>query len=372
MPQPADLEFEVSIFGPGFGECIVIHAGFNEWLVVDSCIDSDSGRPAALVYLESLGVKPATAVKFILCTHWHDDHAAGISELLLACERAQFACSSALTRTEFLEVVQAFNKRPLIAKTSGLTEIFNVFSILRTRGQVPKYAIADLPLLRFPSNPPGPNARCELTALSPSHAEFQRFLHGMAKLVPRATTAKFRFPSPSQNDISVASWLRVGELQILLGADLEEHGISGRGWTAVIASTTKPSGRASVFKISHHGSVTGHHPEIWSELLETPALAVLTPWNQGSKLPKLEDCQRILGLTPRGYATSRPTSRRVKTQLPVVARTLREAGVTIRETESPTGCVQLRAPIDDADVEWTVTLSPEALPLRDYVSGLNA
>ena len=153
-------EIEISVFGPGFGECIIIHAGFNEWIVIDSCIDSVSGRPAALVHLESRGLDPATVVKFILCTHWHDDHVGGLSDLVHACESARFACSSALTRREFLEVVQAFNKRPLIATTSGLTEISKVLSILRARGQVPKYAIADRSLLRL-TRPD----HCELTAL---------------------------------------------------------------------------------------------------------------------------------------------------------------------------------------------------------------
>jgi Metallo-beta-lactamase superfamily len=219
--RPADNEIEISIFGPGFGECIIIHAGFNEWIVIDSCIESESGRPAALIYLESRGVDPATAVKFILCTHWHDDHVGGMSDLLRACESARFACSSALTRTEFLDVVQAFNKRPLIASTSGLTEISKVLSILRARGQVPKFAIADRSLLRLmrPDH-------CELTALSPSDAEFQRFIQGIGKLVPEVAMVKFRLPSPSENDISVATWLRVGPFRVLLGADLEEHGVA--------------------------------------------------------------------------------------------------------------------------------------------------
>jgi beta-lactamase superfamily II metal-dependent hydrolase len=359
--RPADNEIEISIFGPGFGECIIVHAGFNEWIVIDSCIESESGRPAALIYLESRGVDPATAVKFILCTHWHDDHVGGMSHLLRACESARFACSSALTRTEFLDVVQAFNKRPLIASTSGLTEISKVLSILRARGQVPKYAIADRSLLRLmrPDH-------CELTALSPSDAEFQRFIQGIGKLVPEVAMAKFRLPSPSENDISVATWLRVGSLRVLLGADLEEHGVAGRGWTAVLASP--PAGQASAFKISHHGSITAHHPGIWSDLLEKAALAVLTPWNLGSKLPSDEDCQRIMQLTPSAYATSRPGSRRIKVHQRAVARTIREAGIAIREIEPRTGSVQLRASLDDPDAGWTLTLSPEALPLDQYHS----
>jgi hypothetical protein len=195
---------------------------------------------------------------------------------------------------------------------------------------------------------------------------FKDFIRGIGKLVPEIAMAKFRLPSPSENDISVATWLRVGPLQVLLGADLEEHGVAGRGWTAVLASP--PTGQASAFKISHHGSITGHHPGIWSDLLEKAALAVLTPWNLGSKLPSDEDCRRIVQFTPSAYATSRPGSRRIKVHQRAVARTMREAGITIREIEPRTGSVQLRASLDDPDAGWTVTLSPEALPLDQYHS----
>jgi len=37
MQKPEKDEIEVSIFGPGYGECIVIHIGNNEWVVID-CI----------------------------------------------------------------------------------------------------------------------------------------------------------------------------------------------------------------------------------------------------------------------------------------------------------------------------------------------
>ena len=155
----------------------------------------------------------------MLCTHWHDDHIGGISELLRACTGAVFACSSALTETEFLKVLQAFNKRALIVG-SGLSEIHSVFSILRSRKRPPKFAIADRPLFRLATDPLSPVAKCELTALSPTDGEFQRFSLGISKLMPTEKTAKYRLPSLRQNDLSVAAWLKIGSLQILLGAPI--------------------------------------------------------------------------------------------------------------------------------------------------------
>ena len=70
-------QIEVTVIGPGFGESIVIHVGSNQWVVVDSCLDSRTGAPAALTYLNTLGVDPSVGVKLIVASHWHDDHIGG-------------------------------------------------------------------------------------------------------------------------------------------------------------------------------------------------------------------------------------------------------------------------------------------------------
>ena len=36
---PRTDELEVSLFGPGVGECVIVHLGAGEWMVVDSCLD---------------------------------------------------------------------------------------------------------------------------------------------------------------------------------------------------------------------------------------------------------------------------------------------------------------------------------------------
>ena len=51
---PKPNEIEVTVFGPGYGECIVIHIGSGKWAIIDSCLD-DAFEPASLSYLRSLG-----------------------------------------------------------------------------------------------------------------------------------------------------------------------------------------------------------------------------------------------------------------------------------------------------------------------------
>jgi len=186
----------------------------------------------------------------------------------------------------------------------------------------------------------------------------------MSALLPRKGITKFRCPDLSPNDLSVAAWVKIEAIDVLLGADLEEHNVMGRGWTAVIASTNRPPGLATAFKVAHHGSATGHHDGIWSQLLIPSPVAILTPWNRGQRLPTNSDCARILGFTSKGFATSRAIRQRPKFRPPAVIRTLREANIKVQNAEPPIGYVQLRRTMNETD--WRITLSQHSVPLRNY------
>lgn len=70
-PRPDELE--MTVFGPGVGECIVLHLGEGDWIIIDSCTSPVGDEPAALGYLRSIGVDPDASVRTIVATHWHDD-----------------------------------------------------------------------------------------------------------------------------------------------------------------------------------------------------------------------------------------------------------------------------------------------------------
>jgi hypothetical protein len=193
-----------------------------------------------------------------------------------------------------------------------------------------------------------------------------RFLRSVTALLPTASPAKtkVRFPQLHENDSSVASWVAIGEIQLLLGADLEEHHQSGRGWTAVLASSTRPAGVACLFKIAHHGSGTGHHDQVWSQMLVKNPIAVLTPWTLGgNQLPNSNDVARIASFTTNGYSTAQLASPGLVGLLPAVRKTLNEAGITIRRLQASTGFVRLRSPIGSTQPVWSIAASPDAVHL---------
>ncbi len=82
---PNSDQIELTLFGPGFGECVAIHLGDNRWIVVDSCSDKTTGNPAVLDYFNTIGLSPQEVVKLIVISHWHDDHVRGLSKLVSSC-----------------------------------------------------------------------------------------------------------------------------------------------------------------------------------------------------------------------------------------------------------------------------------------------
>ena len=328
---PEEREFELTLLGPGYGESIVLHVGDGVWILVDSCVDTD-GTPRALRYLESIGLDPAQAVALIVATHWHDDHIRGMARLVEACDRAAFCCAGALCQKEFLAAVHALEGRHLSVNGSGVREIYRVVTRLRKAVAKPTFAHANRRILSRDG--------WEIWSLSPSDAAFQRFLASIGGLLPRAGRTKNRIPGLSPNEAAVALWVETGGTAVLLGSDLEKP-----GWIEILESEARPDGRASAFKVPHHGSKGAHEPEVWRRMLDPDPVAVLTPWRRGGhSLPSRDDVRRILSCTSNAYVTTSPgaSAPRRTHRNNTVERTIRESGASLRSLATAPGMVRLR------------------------------
>ena len=341
---PSVDEFELTLFGPGYGESIVLHLGGGVWVLVDSCLDTD-GAPRALSYLESIGLDPAQDVALIVATHWHDDHIRGMTQLVEKCSRARFCCASALGKREFLAAVGALEGRHLSSAGSGIREIHRVFSRLgqRTPRQPPKLALANRRIFN--------QGGCEIWSLSPSDRNYVAFLRTIGGLIPSEGQSKGRVPDPSPNEVAVVLWVRIENIVVLLGSDLEKP-----GWVEILQSAERPTGKASVFKVPHHGANNAHDPSVWIQLLEPNPFAVLTPWRRGGHaLPTQSDVDRILSYTPNAYGTARKSlpARTTMRRPKMVDRTMRESGVKLRRLAMSSDAIRLRRPLD-ARTGWNV------------------
>jgi len=358
---PSRHEAEISIFGPGIGECIVIHLGENAWIIVDSCLDRNTRTPIALQYLQALGVNTATDVKLFVITHWHDDHIEGASAVLSSCHNAKFVCSDALRSEEFVQFVRLYSQRGFI-ENSGVDEFNRIFEVLKTRSGYakpellePGWAIADRRLLYYTKNHLPSNV--EVYSLSPSDAAITLALREIGQLlIPKVRTPKRRAIAQRPNHVSVALWVMIGDLHVLLGSDLENHPDNRLGWQAVVLSANRPHERALVIKVPHHESSNAYCKDMWEEMASSNPIALITPFASGVKpLPAETDIARIRAHTSQIYCTGSPSGWRSPRRDSTVDKTIKEFVRTRRLVYGPMGHVRVRIAIkkslDESNIE---------------------
>ena len=128
-----------------------------------------------------------------------------------------------------------------------------------------------------------------------------------------------------------------------MGSDLEESSLPHTGWSAIVASPTRPRNLASVFKIPHHGSENAHSNDVWLHMLEKNALSLCTPYNRKVTLPKSEDVERIYRFTDRAHISSTIRDKNLSSKRDsMVVKTIRESGIIIKSAPLKTGFIKCR------------------------------
>jgi beta-lactamase superfamily II metal-dependent hydrolase len=363
---PTLNEVEVSVFGPGYGESIFLHVGQNNWFIVDSCIHPEDNIAAPLKYLQTIGVDPATSVKQVIATHWHDDHVRGLAQIVEACTDADFVCTEAFGSQEFLQLLLLF-RFDLMSESTGVNEFGRVLQILQERSSrtgkkiTPVLAVANRLLWRNSKESSHPDI--VLYSLSPSDTAMIKAKLDFAKLLPSPNEPKRRIVSFGPNHAAVVLHATVGSFSILLGSDIEETGDPSTGWSVIVASSVRPTTKASFYKISHHGSATGDHEAIWSEMLESEPYAVLTTFENGrNRLPTQNDVERICTLTGNAYSTAIIGQKRKTKRHPTVERTIRETVRSIKRLNTSVGQVRFRTDLKGTS---NIELFGDALPLSE-------
>ncbi|MFA6055609.1 MAG: MBL fold metallo-hydrolase [Thermodesulfovibrionales bacterium] len=365
--QPSPDELEISLFGPGYGECVLIHPGDGHWIVVDSCIDQTTFRPIALQYLASIGVNASLAVKQVIATHWHDDHIRGLGEVFKSCKNADFICSDAISNKEFSDIVMFYGHKIMTDHSSGVDEFRDVLGEMALRAResgtksfAPVFAVSNKCLWRVPMKVAG--VECSIHSLSPSDTALIMSRLDIANLIPNIKEPKRSILPFSKNHAAVVLWVTVGSLNVLLGADLEEIGDRRTGWSVILNSSTRPRGKASVFKIPHHGSKNAHHPDVWRNLLEDQPVAFLSPYKLGSNiLPTPGDVARICSLTNLAYTTADPPRGKIVKRDKTIEKMIKHSGRSIKQMYTQCGHIRLRARQEDCS--WKIDLFDGAKPL---------
>lgn len=352
---PSAQTIEVSLFGPGYGECAVVHLGDGRWIVVDSFEPKGEKEAVASLYLRDLGVSPKDGIYAIVASHWDDDHIHGISKLLHECPDARFITALAFGQQDFIKFAMAYNNPGTLRQSPGTREIIAALAAGRGRTEWATNAKSLLAggALSFIHGQP-----VTVSTLSPSNAELTRFLTWAAGSLPSAFQARRAAPKASRNDLSVVLWLTIGSQTILLGGDLEEHGNTTYGWSAIVSDPGRPQGVAHVFKIPHHGSSTGHHQGTWQHMVRADAFSVLAPWRKGGKsLPKKEDANRILLHSGSAYATNILTPPKPMKAVGKAGKMIARIGPRqSQQTINQMGMIRLRMDLADTSPSWSIEL----------------
>lgn len=350
---PLPEEIEITVFGPGYGECIVVHAGSGRWIVVDSCKHGAKTLPVALRYFELIGVDPAKQVELVLVTHWHDDHIQGINELLEHCETAGICISGALTQSEFIKFLSAYSTNRTSPLGTGVDEFVAVLKKMRDPKRKPLRGGQDKRILNIRGCELAHGESCEVWTLSPSDFQVLESNSRFASLLPDAKSTMRRAVPDRKNNHSVAAWISIGKTHVILGADLENTADARAGWASIVGSTTRPSGDVSLFKVPHHGSENGHNMDLWDSVLAHDVIAVVTPWNRSSGLPGQEDLTRLSSATKNLFITAAPSSLTRARHGHSVERMMKEFGITTKRHSKNVGAVTARRPAS-AEGEWSV------------------
>ena len=353
--------FEVALIGTGggYGESIVMHIGNQNWVVVDSCINPKTGESLPLEYLREKGVNIATDVKQIICTHWHDDHIQGISDLLNECKSSMFSMARTTDRQKFLMFVELdYLKAKNEGSASSTVEILKCFNILKERNGGIKGAEQDKLLFRteFDENV------SEIFSLSPSESVIDDFNYEISSLIKDYSSSNRKVIINKPNDKCVVLLVKVNDHRVLLGSDLEVSDDINKGWICILDKCQCIDlNKCSLFKIPHHGSKNGYHKRIWDELISPKAIAKLTPWNLGEKLPQDEMLEVYLDKTESLYITSfNKRSRSAKKRERSIFKAIQRFNNSVQEVKYEKGIIRCRIGIRDEKNEWDIDLLGEA------------
>jgi len=330
LEPPESDEFEVTLIGgtAGYGESILLHIGNGDWIIIDSCVNVKNGECVPISYLNDLSVDISQHVLYVLCTHWHDDHIKGLSNILEQCtSKTVFVLSCSDDREKWVyEMLNDYNYQ---GKSTVLNELKCTISMANDKG------IRILPVkqdslvfningvLAYALSPSDEVVKKFEEEVASAQVKYHKTLNQAiklktidAQLIQDASTLeeetinnfagliKERIDEKKivqeatnlltykdakrveQNDRCVALLVSFNGHHIILGADLEnktsDSGLSG--WMSVAKCSSMNGVTSSLFKIPHHGSKTGYCDFFLKSFIKNDATMKLTAWAKGDKL----------------------------------------------------------------------------------------
>lgn len=346
--KPSPTEIEVTLFGRGVGESILIHLGDYRFCVIDSF--RHENKPVILSYLEALDI-PTAKVEFVAATHFHDDHTKGLAEIMDAKNPGFLITQNILTGKNIITALLLKGEKLTETTESANSEFSKILKCSEKNKIEVKDAGSNKLMLQISKDEITHNQNVQVYSLSPQDIELRAFIQSLEAEVYNETKGeKTRTNLAIENHVSIVLWVKIGETAILLGSDLEKHS-KGRGWCAVVDNFILGD-KAEIFKIPHHGSENGHHNDVWDKMVCAKPISILSVFK--TILPTETDIERIRALSKHTLIAGKLGNKKRKEDK-AFERDLEKlnVGIKIDRPASSVGIIRLRKELTPAR-DWTV------------------
>jgi len=276
----------ICVFGPGYGESILINIPHIGWGIIDSCYPRIKGKQEnpALKYLKR---KNVSKLAFLILTHPHEDHYLGFDEIIeFYLGRIDRICI--YNGDGIREYREYLSKKELLGG-KGLRSFSNVF---RSAQEAKKRGANFIKLserTEIIRRGNYGNHEVEILALSPSAESVQRYRDILFEAIPRKDgDVIHEIPDTHHNLLSSAIWCSIGNLRLIFSSDVENGKCGQIGWKGILNNVDCPSLSAHVVKVPHHGSPNAFYDPVWEKFSqEASPLSIITPFDRASNpLPK--------------------------------------------------------------------------------------
>lgn len=329
VPAIEENEFAVVVIGgPSKGESVLLHYGDGRWLVVDSCTYKGENLP--LAFLDKVEADK-NLVEHIICSHWHDDHVMGMSDLLKTCPNSYFRVplvSNAEILPQYFvykseKSVKEDEKKAwkMFQKCLDVLDEREIGADLELKCQ--QFVKIGDQIVDYNTH----NTRVDIKAFSPSQEMYTRF--GQMLVNGDADNCEFDDSEIDPNMCSITLGIKFGSSNrhLFLGADLK----CNRNETAPVNSCRGECAmrhdmgmcnlkgnrffeklrNISYTKLNHHSSQTGYCCEYWDNYVTEDNIGVSTVFTM-KKLPRKDMARLYLKKSAEYYVTSRRSQKKLK------------------------------------------------------------
>lgn len=204
---------EIAVLGRSTGESIVVRVSHDSWLVVDSFVSRR--RPAAVRYIEYAG-GAIKDIRWVVATHWDNDHVRGLAPVLAVAPRARFFSPAVADPDRLATLVAAAEvATEEDAEEHGADAYGQVLRQLALRGEPGALLSARTLLLRTDD--------VIVMGLSPTEWAVRRGMASVGRELVTDVSPGSAATAISPNLTSAVLWIETPTHRVLLGADLERH-----------------------------------------------------------------------------------------------------------------------------------------------------